>query len=163
MRVHRRLIAVACWAALTVGCSDEPPAVEPIGSDTFTESGGCNQAAFWAADEAGTLSLWLSFDIGGRRDFEDTISLPVSSPSLIELTRGVGLRQGLCGDAIMEPYEETSSTRPVAGTLTLRVGPTPKDGCGTTGEVELRDVAFDDGTVIDRFAIRTESIGCFAA
>ena len=153
---------MAGMAALSVACAGDPAAVEPIGPDVLTESGGCNQAVFWAADEAGTLALRLSFDIGGRRDFEDTISLPVSSPSLIELKRGVGLRQALCGDAITEPYEETSSTRPVSGTLTLRVGPAPTDDCGATGELELRDVEFDDGTVIDSYTIRTESIGCFA-
>ncbi|MCB9381881.1 MAG: hypothetical protein H6513_14435 [Acidimicrobiaceae bacterium] len=138
------------------------PAKVHLGSDAFHDSGGCNQASFWAVDETGTLALWLSISIGDRRDFQETIELPVPSPSLIELTRGVNLRQGLCGDAVDESYEEHSSTHPVSGTLVLHIGPTPAEGCGTSGELELRDVTFDDGTVIDDYTISTDAIGCFA-
>jgi hypothetical protein len=146
---------------LSAGCQDESEVGEQLGSSSFAESGGCNQVAFWAVDANATTAIWVSLDIGERRDYEETLDLPIPS-SFVELRRGVGLRQSLCGDQITPPYQVDSTAKPVSGQLSLQIGPSPTNGCGTTGVVNLKDVTFDDGSVIDSLAIRTGAIGCFA-
>lgn len=158
-----RLLAVVVLASVGVACQDDTPAPESLDSSSFAASGGCNQAAFWAVNAEETTALWVSLDLGERRDDEETLPLPLTSASsMLELRRGVGLRQPLCGDTIAPPYQVDSAATPVSGTAVVRIGPPPTDGCGTTGSLGLRDVVFSDGTTIDSLDIETEAIGCFA-
>ena len=136
---------------------------EVLDAGSFAATGGCNQVAFWAVDAASTTALWVSLDIGERRDFEEPLLLPLASASSrFELRRGVDLRQALCGDTIAPPYQVDSTATPVSGTATVRIGPPGDEHCGVTGAVALRDVVFDDGTTIDSLDIETTAVGCFA-
>ena len=136
---------------------------EVLDASSFAATGGCNQVAFWAVDAESTTALWVSLDIGERRDFEEPFQLPLTSASSrFELRRGVGLRQPLCGDTIAPPYQVDSTATPVSGSATLRIGPPVAEHCGVSGEVRLRDVVFDDGTMIASLDIETKAVGCFA-
>ena len=161
MRTLARLLAAVSLIVLSAGCQDETAPAEQLGARSFADAGGCNQVAFWAVDAEATTALWVSLDIGERRDYEETLDLPLPS-SFVELRRGVGLRQALCGDTVAPPYRVDSTAKPMSGQLSLQIGPRPANGCGTTGELNLMDVTFDDGSVIDSLTIRSGEIGCFA-
>lgn len=179
MRPASLLLAAALTITICAGCQDgtpespgevtstRPPSLtatlsgQRLDGKSFASSGGCNRVAFWAVDSAEATAVWVSLEVGDEWDFDTTYQLPLPT-SFIELRRGASLGQALCGDVVVAPpYRVDSSADPVSGTLSLRVGPRPAEGCGTVGELALDNVVFDDGTVVEELTIASGDIGCF--
>jgi hypothetical protein len=145
-----------------VEASNKPPGLPPtstVNAATFTEHGGCEQAAFWATNESQTIALLLFLPVGDKRPYKATLDAAVVVR--FELQRGTGLRDGQCNDAADGSiYRVQSVTAAVAGVVTVEIRDDPTAPCGTHGALGLRNVTFDDGTEMASLEVDTDSIGC---
>lgn len=136
----------------------EPEGAQPA----FDQTGGCNEATFWAANDGGTIALHIRTTVPMDRARTVEVDLARPGETLVELQRGTSLGQSLCGDVIDETYQLTSSVRAVSGTATFSFGSGRSlcaDG-GYDGTAELSDVTFSDGTHLDSLVVTSTTIGC---
>ena len=137
-------------------------------TEAMTQSGGCGDAFFWAANATSTVAVTVTVDARKRSGSAPTvIDFTVPDPSVtVEIQRGRGLVQPFCNDVIdANVWRVDSRSAATAGTGRITLDPAAEAfaRCGaTTGELHLSGVAADDGTRLDAIDIETHSIGCYA-
>lgn len=161
------LLASSCSGSKSdTAARSSPPSSAVLAPDSaaprFVQSGGCNEAVFWAVNDGETVALRISTKVPPDRSAR-TIDLASSTDTVVELMRGTSLVMVLCSDATDETYRFDSSATAVTGTAAISFGEGAtlcRDG-GYDGAVLLEDVTFSDGTTIDSLRVTSNSIGCF--
>ena len=172
------VLAAAVLTTMSVSCSDPPNSAgtttatfteeasqaEPPRTPVFDQTGGCNEATFWAVNDDQTVGLDVRTIVPIDRAKVVEVDLAKPGETFVELQRGTSLRMSLCGDVtVVGTYQLTSAVRAVSGTATFSFG-VGRSGCadgGYDGTAELSDVKFIDGTHIDSLVVSSSTIGCF--
>jgi hypothetical protein len=134
----------------------------------MTQSGGCGDAFFWAANATSTVAVTVTVDARDRSSTGPTvIDFTLPDPKVkVEIQRGRGLVQPFCNDVIdgnVWRVDSRSAATAGTGRITLDAATEAFARCGaTTGELRLSGVAAGDGTELDAIDIETHSIGCYA-
>lgn len=176
---RRVVLATAVLITMSVSCSDspnsagtttssispeEPSESTPPTTPVFGQTGGCNEATFWAVNDEETVGLEVRTIVPIDRAKVVEVDLAKPGETFVELQHGTSLRMSLCGDVIaVGTYKLTSAVRAVSGSATFSFG-AGRSRCangGYDGTAELSDVTFSDGTHIDTLVVSSTTIGCF--
>ncbi len=142
-----------------------PTAVEPAPEIVLTQGGGCGDAFFWAADDAGTVAVTVSIEARKRSATEPTVrDFDMPDPAVVvEVQRGVALTEGFCNDVLQNHrIDETVPVVSGAGSIFLAPAGDGFDSCGLRGRLQLRDAVTEDGMVVAPIDVSTDQIGCYA-
>lgn len=137
----------------------QPPGIE------FTQSGGCGDAFFWAANDDATVALLVYVDAADRSTSDSTVidfTLPDRRVTA-EVQRGSFLTEAFCNDVLQNHrLEETVPVVAGGGSITLAPAGERFGDCGKAGRLRFDGGSTDGGTVVAPIDIRTNHIGCYA-
>lgn len=134
------LLLGACAPTLTDGFGE-----------TLTEHGGCGDVIFYAANPEDTVMLRLDHP-GAVAEavaagVETTTELTVPDPDTqVVVEVGVRISEAMCTDVIENGGPAVHETwTATAGTATIVIRPDGDDGWGSTGDLTLTGVVFENG------------------
>jgi hypothetical protein len=144
------------------------PHPEQPATEAMTQSGGCGDAFFWAANATSTVAVTVTVAARERSTSGPTvIDFTAPDPKVtVEIQRGRGLVQPFCNDVIdgnVWRVDSRSAATAGTGRITLDAATEAFARCGdSTGTLHLSGLAAGDGTRLDAIDIETDSIGCYA-
>lgn len=156
-----------CALAVLVlsGCGPGRPS-SPV---LLTAGDGCGDVYFWAATDSGDIAVTVSLEARGRSsDKATTLEFVLPSPTVaVEVLDGDHLDRNFCTDVFDGDAEPRRRQAAVSGTGTVTLDPLPEGpdsvSCGSVaGELELRDLEAEDGTLFAPIRVSSDSIGCYS-
>ena len=156
------------WVLVLLGLGGCGPG-RPSSPVVLTAGDACGDVYFWAATKSGDIAVTVSFEARGRSgDEATTLGFVLPSPTVaVEVLEGDRLDRNFCTDVLDGGAEPRRRQAAVSGKGTVTLDPLPEGpdsvSCGSVaGELELRDLQAEDGTLFAPIRVSSDSIGCYS-